>query len=98
MDHNEKIRKEFSRQADSFGKPGLTLSSQEYLAWMVDILPLHAEFRVLDRGLRDRPSEPGYCAACKRSCCHRHDGARCWRKRKRKQSRLVFVNILVRRR
>jgi ubiquinone/menaquinone biosynthesis C-methylase UbiE len=48
MDHNEKIRKEFSRQADSFGKPGLTLSSQEYLEWMVDILPLHAEFRVLD--------------------------------------------------
>ena len=48
MDHNEKIRKEFSKQADSFGKPGLTLSSQEYLAWMVDILPLHAEYRVLD--------------------------------------------------
>jgi ubiquinone/menaquinone biosynthesis C-methylase UbiE len=48
MDHNEKIRREFSRQADSFGKPGLTLSSQEYLAWMVDILPLNAEFRVLD--------------------------------------------------
>jgi ubiquinone/menaquinone biosynthesis C-methylase UbiE len=48
MDHNEKIRKEFSKQADSFSKPGLTLSSQEYLAWMVDILPLKAEFRVLD--------------------------------------------------
>jgi ubiquinone/menaquinone biosynthesis C-methylase UbiE len=48
MDHKETIRKEFSRQADSFGKPGLTLSSQEYLAWMVDILPLQEGFRVLD--------------------------------------------------
>jgi ubiquinone/menaquinone biosynthesis C-methylase UbiE len=48
MDHNEIIRKEFSRQADSFGKPGLTLSSQEYLAWMVAILPLRGDYRVLD--------------------------------------------------
>jgi ubiquinone/menaquinone biosynthesis C-methylase UbiE len=48
MDHNEKIRREFSRQADSFGKPGLTLSSQEYLEWMVDILPLQPDYRVLD--------------------------------------------------
>jgi ubiquinone/menaquinone biosynthesis C-methylase UbiE len=48
MDHNETIRKEFSRQADNFSKPGLTLSSQEYLAWMVDILPLQAGFHVLD--------------------------------------------------
>ena len=48
MDHNETIRKEFTHQAESFGKQGLTLSSQEYLAWMVDILPLQREFRVLD--------------------------------------------------
>ncbi len=48
MDHNETIRREFTHQAESFGKPGLTLSSQEYLAWMVDILPLNPEFRVLD--------------------------------------------------
>ena len=48
MEHNETIRKEFSRQATSFGDKGLTLSSQEYLEWMVSILPLQAAFRVLD--------------------------------------------------
>ena len=48
MDHNETVRKEFTHQAESFGKQGLTLSSQEYLAWMVDMLPLDPEFRILD--------------------------------------------------
>ena len=48
MEHHETIRKEFSKQAARFGDKGLTLSSQEYLAWMVDILPLRAHFRVLD--------------------------------------------------
>jgi len=48
MDHNETIRREFSRQAAGFGESGLTLSSQEYLAWMVNILPLQSGFRVLD--------------------------------------------------
>ena len=48
MEHNETIRKEFSRQATSFGDKGLTLSSQEYLEWMVSILPLQTAFRVLD--------------------------------------------------
>lgn len=31
MKHSETIRREFSRQAASFGERGLTLSSQEYL-------------------------------------------------------------------
>jgi len=48
MKHNETIRKEFSKQAARFGDHGLTLSSQDYLAWMVDILPLRAHYRVLD--------------------------------------------------
>ncbi len=48
MTHHDTIRKEFSIQAARFGDKGLTLSSQEYLAWMVDTLPLRAHFRVLD--------------------------------------------------
>jgi len=48
MEHNQTIRSEFSRQAASFGARGLTLSSQEYLMWMVDILPFERDFRVLD--------------------------------------------------
>jgi len=48
MKHNETVRKEFSKQAARFGDKGLTLSSQDYLAWMVDILPLRAHYRVLD--------------------------------------------------
>jgi len=48
VEHSETIRREFSKQAASFGESGLTLSSQEYLAWMVDILPLQSDFRVLD--------------------------------------------------
>ena len=48
MDHNETIRREFAKQAAVFGEEGLTLSSQEYLAWMVGKLSLQANFRVLD--------------------------------------------------
>ena len=48
MDHNETIRQEFAKQASGFGEKGLTLSSQEYLAWMVKKLPLQDDFRVLD--------------------------------------------------
>jgi len=48
MKHDTKIKIEFAKQAQSFGNQGLTLSSQEYLAWAVDILPLRPEFRVLD--------------------------------------------------
>ena len=48
MDHNETIRQEFAKQASGFGEKGLTLSSQEYLAWMVKKLPLQDDLRVLD--------------------------------------------------
>jgi len=48
LDHNETIRREFSKQAASFGKIGLTLSSQECLEWMVTMLPLRSDLRVLD--------------------------------------------------
>ncbi len=48
MSHNDVIRREFARQAGCFAAKGLTLSSQEYLAWMVENLPLQRNFRVLD--------------------------------------------------
>jgi len=48
MKHNKVVRKEFSKQAPSFGDKGLTLSSQDILDWSVRILPLDKEFRVLD--------------------------------------------------
>jgi ubiquinone/menaquinone biosynthesis C-methylase UbiE len=48
MAHHETVRQEFSKQATFFGDKGLTLSSQEYLDWMVGILPLKPTFRVLD--------------------------------------------------
>ncbi|MBN1865604.1 MAG: methyltransferase domain-containing protein [Victivallales bacterium] len=48
MAHNETIRREFAKQAASFGDRGLTLSSHEHLTWMVGILPLASDFRVLD--------------------------------------------------
>ena len=46
--HDETVRRAFAKQATRFGDKGLTLSSQEYLAWMVDILPLRPGFSVLD--------------------------------------------------
>ena len=48
MEHNEVIRREFSKQATGFGDTGLTLSRQDILDWIVDTLPLHENFRVLD--------------------------------------------------
>jgi ubiquinone/menaquinone biosynthesis C-methylase UbiE len=48
MEHNKVVREEFSRQASRFGEKGLTLSSQDILAWIVDFLPLDKELRVLD--------------------------------------------------
>ncbi|GAJ23551.1 unnamed protein product, partial [marine sediment metagenome] len=48
MKHYDKIRKGFAKQANKFGEKGLTLSSEEYLKWMVGRLPLQADFRVLD--------------------------------------------------
>ena len=48
MKHNRVIRQEFSKQAARFGEKGLTLSSQDLLDWIVTILPLNPELRVLD--------------------------------------------------
>ena len=48
MSHDETVRREFARQAGRIATAGLTLSSQEYLAWMVGQLPLESGFRVLD--------------------------------------------------
>lgn len=48
MEHNKVIRREFSKQASSFGDQGLTLSSQEILDWIVENLPLQKNYRVLD--------------------------------------------------
>jgi len=48
LDHNQRIREEFSKQAARFGDLGLTLSSQEILDWIVGGLPLQKDFRVLD--------------------------------------------------
>jgi len=48
MGHNKVIRREFSKQASSFGDKGLTLSSQDILDWSVGLLPLDKNFRVLD--------------------------------------------------
>lgn len=48
MRHNKIIQEEFSKQAPRFGEKGLTLSSQDILAWIVDFLPLEKEFCVLD--------------------------------------------------
>jgi ubiquinone/menaquinone biosynthesis C-methylase UbiE len=48
MEHDRRIRREFSKQAPRFGDNGLTLSSPDILDWIVSTLPLHREFRVLD--------------------------------------------------
>jgi len=48
MGHNKRIQEEFSKQAPRFGEKGLTLSSRDILAWIVEFLPLEKEFRVLD--------------------------------------------------
>ena len=48
MEHNRIIRTEFSKQSARFGDKGLTLSSQDLLDWIVDLLPLDKASRVLD--------------------------------------------------
>jgi ubiquinone/menaquinone biosynthesis C-methylase UbiE len=48
MKHHKVIRREFAKQASSFGKAGLTLSSLDLLDWIVSLLPLEKDFRVLD--------------------------------------------------
>ncbi len=46
--HDQQIRKQFSKQAASFGETGLTLSNQHILNWIVAGLPLQENFHVLD--------------------------------------------------
>jgi ubiquinone/menaquinone biosynthesis C-methylase UbiE len=48
MKHNRVIHREFSKQASRFGEKGLTLSRQEILNWIMSLLPLDNQFRVLD--------------------------------------------------
>lgn len=48
MDHDQIIKSQFARQASAFSQPGLTLSSREYLDWIVGMLPLEPHLRVLD--------------------------------------------------
>ena len=45
---HEVVRREFRQQAARFDAPGLTLSNQDYLTWMVDQLDLQSHFEVLD--------------------------------------------------
>ncbi|MBU1149537.1 MAG: class I SAM-dependent methyltransferase, partial [Proteobacteria bacterium] len=46
--HDEEIRKQFTVQAARFSEQGLTLSSAEYLQWVVNQLGLNPSFVVLD--------------------------------------------------
>ena len=46
--HDEEIKKQFTLQAARFGEQGLTLSSAEYLEWVVSQLALSPSFVVLD--------------------------------------------------
>lgn len=46
--HDDEIRKQFSRQAAHFNQEGRTLSSAEYLQWVVSCLKLKPDFVVLD--------------------------------------------------
>ncbi|MHB8092348.1 MAG: class I SAM-dependent methyltransferase [Syntrophales bacterium] len=46
--HDDEIRKQFSRQATHFNEEGRTLSSAEYLQWVVGCLDLKSDFVVLD--------------------------------------------------
>jgi ubiquinone/menaquinone biosynthesis C-methylase UbiE len=48
MTHNELIQQAFAQQSAHFEEQGLTLTSAEYLQWMVKSLPAQAHFRVLD--------------------------------------------------
>lgn len=48
MEHRDIIHEQFSKQAAFFSDQGLTLSSQDYLAWAASQLPLRADQRALD--------------------------------------------------
>lgn len=47
-DHDDEIKRQFTQQAARFGEAGLTLSSAEYLEWVVGQLNLDPSFVVLD--------------------------------------------------
>jgi ubiquinone/menaquinone biosynthesis C-methylase UbiE len=47
-EHHRLVEQQFARQAPGFGQEGLTLTNQEYLAWMVDTLDPHPHDAVLD--------------------------------------------------
>ncbi len=46
--HDDEIRRQFTLQATRFGQQGLTLSSADYLQWVVNQLALQPHFVVLD--------------------------------------------------
>lgn len=48
VDHHETVRREFGKQARHFGESGLTLSNEDYLRWMVDVLDPAREWEALD--------------------------------------------------
>lgn len=48
QNQQDKIRASFTTQASRFSDPRLTLSSQQYIKWMIESLPLHPETSVLD--------------------------------------------------
>lgn len=48
QNHDEEIKRQFTLQAARFGEQGLTLSSAEYLEWVVGQLALSPSFVVLD--------------------------------------------------
>ena len=47
-EHHRLVEQQFARQAPGFGQEGLTLTSRDYLAWMVDALDLDPHDAVLD--------------------------------------------------
>jgi SAM-dependent methyltransferase len=47
-EHHRLVEQQFARQEPGFGQEGLTLTNQEYLAWMVDTLDPNPHDAVLD--------------------------------------------------
>lgn len=48
VSHDDQVRQQFTVQAAAFGQQGLTLSSAEYLSWVVEQLTISPGSRVLD--------------------------------------------------
>ena len=46
--HNATVRREFGKQARHFGEAGLSLSNEEYLRWMIDVLAPAPQWQALD--------------------------------------------------